>query len=145
MRTLVIAVVWHGTPSFAGAVMLDRMEIRCVGKENLAGDIRHPPPFTVARASSRSDAAAANATHPHRLRSRPTDLESSRSVAATTEITVLGGDRYRVAGAPEEVERSILDAARGSIMELAWFIEERTGERIGINPECVVMLRAPAS
>ena len=58
-----------------------------------------------------------------------------------TEITVLGGDRYRVEGDAKAVERLILDAARGSIMEFAWLIEAETGERIGVNPECVVMLR----
>jgi hypothetical protein len=36
----------------------------------------------------------------------------------------------------------ILDAARGSIMEFAWFIESESRERIGVNPECVVSLRA---
>jgi hypothetical protein len=65
--------------------------------------------------------------------------------AVTTEITVLGGDRYRVAGSAEAVERAILDAARGSIMELAWFEEAATGERIGINPEHVILLRVPPS
>ena len=29
-------------------------------------------------------------------------------------------------------------------MELAWFVEADTGERVGINPECVVALRAIA-
>ena len=62
-----------------------------------------------------------------------------------TEITVLGGDRYRVAGDAKDVERKILDAARGSIMELAWLVEAETGDRIGINPECVVMLRSVGS
>jgi hypothetical protein len=62
-------------------------------------------------------------------------------MSTTTEITVLGGDRYRVEGDAREVERAILDAARGSIMELAWLIEAETGERLGINPESVVMLR----
>jgi hypothetical protein len=62
-----------------------------------------------------------------------------------TEITVVGGDRYIVEGTPEGVERSILDAARGSIMELAWFLDVKTGERIGINPDHVVLLRVPAS
>lgn len=60
----------------------------------------------------------------------------------TTEITVLGGDRYRVQGEAKDVERQILAAARGAIMELAWLIEVDTGERIGVNPECVVMLQA---
>jgi len=59
-----------------------------------------------------------------------------------TEVTVLGGGCYRVGGDPKDVERRILDAARGSIMELAWFVEADTGEHIGINPECVVALRA---
>lgn len=60
----------------------------------------------------------------------------------TTEITVIGGERYRVEGDAKDVERMILDAARGSIMEFTWLVEAETGERIGINPECVVMLRA---
>jgi hypothetical protein len=60
----------------------------------------------------------------------------------TTEITVVGGDRYTVEGDAKDVERMILDAARGSIMELAWMIEAESGARVGINPECVVMLRA---
>jgi hypothetical protein len=59
-----------------------------------------------------------------------------------TEITVLGGERFRVEGDVTDVERLILSAARGSIMELAWVVEAETGERLGINPECVVMLRA---
>jgi hypothetical protein len=66
-------------------------------------------------------------------------------VATTTEITVSSGDRYRVEGAPRDIERLILDAARGSIMELAWVVEIRTGEQLGVNPEHVVMLRAVAS
>ena len=70
------------------------------------------------------------------------NLQPSRSLTTTTEITVMGGERFRVEGDAKDVERAILDAARGSIMELAWFVEAQTGERIGINPECVVMLRA---
>lgn len=61
---------------------------------------------------------------------------------STTEITVVGGDRYRVEGDAKEIERLILDAARGSIMELAWMVEAETGARLGINPECVVLLRS---
>ncbi|MGA2012694.1 MAG: hypothetical protein ABSH51_19475 [Solirubrobacteraceae bacterium] len=61
-----------------------------------------------------------------------------------TEITVLGGHRFRVEGGPEQIEAQILAAARGSIMEFAWLTESETGERIGLNPEHVLMLRAPA-
>jgi hypothetical protein len=63
-------------------------------------------------------------------------------MGTTTEITVLGGDRYRVEGEARDVERLILDAARGSLMEFAWLIEAETGKRLGINPESVVILRA---
>jgi hypothetical protein len=59
----------------------------------------------------------------------------------TTEIILTGGVRYRVEGAASDIETLILDAARGSIMELAWLIETETGERIGFNPACVVALR----
>ncbi|MHB8658040.1 MAG: hypothetical protein ACYC91_08820 [Solirubrobacteraceae bacterium] len=62
-------------------------------------------------------------------------------MSAMTEITIAGGDRYRVDGQVKDVERAILDAARGSIMELVWLVESESGERIGLNPECVVMLR----
>jgi hypothetical protein len=63
-------------------------------------------------------------------------------VTDTTEITVSNGVRFRVEGKAKDVERSILDAARGSIMELAWLVDAGTGERIGLNPEYVVMLRS---
>ena len=62
-----------------------------------------------------------------------------------TEITVLGGERYRVEGDAKDVERRILDAARGSIMEFAWLTDAETGAQVGVNPECVVMLRALSS
>jgi hypothetical protein len=63
----------------------------------------------------------------------------------TTELTVVTGERYRVAGDSRDIERTIIDAARGSIMELAWMVDAETGERIGVNPESVVMLRAVRS
>jgi hypothetical protein len=65
-------------------------------------------------------------------------------MTSITEITVLNGERFRVAGEAKDVERAILDAARGSIMQFAWLTDAQTGEPVAINPECVVMLRAPA-
>jgi hypothetical protein len=62
-------------------------------------------------------------------------------MTAMTEIILIEGSRYRVEGDAKAVEQSILDAARGSIMELAWFTEVESREQLGINPECVVMLR----
>ncbi len=60
----------------------------------------------------------------------------------TTEITIVGGRSLRVKGDGKEVERMILAAARGSIMEFAWLTEAETGAPIGVNPESVVMLRS---
>jgi len=62
-------------------------------------------------------------------------------MTSLTEITLLTGDRYTVEGDAAEVERAILDAARGSIMELAWLVEAETQTRLGVNPESVVTLR----
>jgi hypothetical protein len=60
----------------------------------------------------------------------------------TTEITVVTGERYRVEGDAKDVERVIIDAARGSIMQLAWLVDAETGEDLAVNPAHVVMLRA---
>jgi len=62
-------------------------------------------------------------------------------MTTTTEIVLVTGERIRVDGHPRDVERTILDAARGSIPELAWIVESETAESIAINPEHVVMLR----
>ncbi len=58
-----------------------------------------------------------------------------------TEITFLTGEHARVEGQAKDVERHILDAARGSLMQLAWLTDAQTGEPIGINPDSIVMLR----
>jgi hypothetical protein len=63
-------------------------------------------------------------------------------VSSIIEITLVGGDRLQVQGETTEIEGQILAAARGSILEFAWMTEASTGERIGINPDQVLMLRA---
>jgi hypothetical protein len=60
-------------------------------------------------------------------------------------MTLSTGDRYRVEGDAKDVERIILDAARGSIMQLAWLTDAETGEDLAISPEHVVMLRTTGS
>jgi hypothetical protein len=67
--------------------------------------------------------------------------EPVRPMTSTTEITVVTGERYRVESNVKDVERIILDAARGSIMQLAWFVDAETGEGLAVNPDCVVTLR----
>jgi hypothetical protein len=64
---------------------------------------------------------------------------------STTEIRLATGDCYRVEGNIKQVERTILDAARGSIMQLAWLIEAETGGDLAVNPEHVVSLRPVGS
>ena len=59
-----------------------------------------------------------------------------------TELGLTGGERLRVEGRPAEVEAAILSAARGSLMEFAWMIEAGSGQRVGVNPEHVLTLRA---
>jgi hypothetical protein len=59
-----------------------------------------------------------------------------------TEITVVGGGVFRIEGDARDVERMILDAARGSIMQFAWLVEVDSAERIAVNPAHVVALRA---
>jgi hypothetical protein len=61
-------------------------------------------------------------------------------VSSVTEVTLVGGYILQVEGDAKQVEASIVGAARGSIMELAWLIEAQTGRRLAINPEHVLML-----
>ena len=68
--------------------------------------------------------------------------DTARPATRTTEITLVTGERRHVEGDAKEVERSILDAARGSILQFAWFIEADTQDALGVNPEHVVALRA---
>jgi hypothetical protein len=63
-------------------------------------------------------------------------------MTSITEITFLTGERCRVEGEAKDVERLILDAARGSIMQLAWLTDAQAGEPLAINPDSVMMLRA---
>jgi hypothetical protein len=57
-----------------------------------------------------------------------------------TAVTVATGERYEVDGSPKDVEKAIVDASRGSIMQLAWVTEAGSGRSIGINPQHVVAL-----
>jgi hypothetical protein len=68
-----------------------------------------------------------------------------RPTTSTTEITVVTGHRYRVETEAKNVERIIIDAARGSILQLAWVVEADTGADLAVNPDHVVALRAVGS
>ena len=62
-------------------------------------------------------------------------------MGSITEITLLGGYRHRVEGDVKAVEQLILNAARGSIMQLAWVTDAETAEPLGLNPDYVMSLR----
>lgn len=84
---------------------------------------------------------------PGQRRGTKPDLMSSsedqlQPTTSTTEVIVVTGDRYRVEGTVKDVERIILDAARGSIMQLAWLIDGETQHDLAVNPAHVVALRA---
>jgi hypothetical protein len=66
-------------------------------------------------------------------------------IASSTDVSVVTGERYRVLGDVKDVERIILNAARGSIMQLAWVVETETGGDLALNPDHVVTLRASGS
>jgi hypothetical protein len=59
----------------------------------------------------------------------------------STEIVLVGGTRCRVQGKADDVEKQILEASRGSLLELVWLTETESGQRIAVNPEYVVLLR----
>jgi hypothetical protein len=71
--------------------------------------------------------------------------DRAQRATGTTEIVLVTGDHHRVEGDVKDVEQIILDAARGSIMQLAWLIEVDTRDDLAINPEHVVLLRAVGS
>ena len=59
-----------------------------------------------------------------------------------TELTLVNGERFTIGGEPLDVEKAVIAAARGSIMQLAWLEEAGSGRALGVNPAHVVSLRA---
>ncbi len=59
-----------------------------------------------------------------------------------TDILVVGGQRFRIEGAPEEVEAKVLEAARGSILELVRLTEADSGTSVALNPAHIVAVSA---
>jgi hypothetical protein len=58
---------------------------------------------------------------------------------------MVNGERFTIAGEPLDVDKAIIAAARGSIMQLAWLEEAESGHEVGVNPAHVVSLRAVAA
>jgi hypothetical protein len=62
-----------------------------------------------------------------------------------TEILVVGGERFHVQGAPDDVESKIVDAARGSMLELVSLAQAESGELIALNPAHIVAVTGHAN
>jgi hypothetical protein len=60
-------------------------------------------------------------------------------------MTMVNGERFSIEGEPVDVEKLIIGAARGSIMQLAWLEEAGSGRALGVNPAHVVSLRSSDS
>jgi hypothetical protein len=58
----------------------------------------------------------------------------------STMVLFSTGDRLEVAGAIEDVEKPLQDAARSSPGTLAWLKDAGTGESVCVNPAHVVAL-----
>jgi hypothetical protein len=54
---------------------------------------------------------------------------------------MVNGKTFAIGGEPADVEKAIIAAARGSIMQIAWLEEADGGRSVGINPAHVVSLR----
>ena len=55
---------------------------------------------------------------------------------------MVNGRSFAIGGEPLDVEKAIVAAARGSIMQLAWLEEAESGRSLAVNPAHVVSLRA---
>jgi hypothetical protein len=55
---------------------------------------------------------------------------------------MVNGKIFAIGGEPADVEKAIIAAARGSIMQIAWLEEADGGRTVGVNPAHVVSLRA---
>lgn len=114
-------------------------EIRRVGKENPTGkqnDPRFDRSTDIARGYVLQNGAGGDSL-PRLL----LQCAGLATMTSTTKLTLVTGDSYRVEGDVKDVERIILDAARGSIMQLAWLVEAETGNDLAINPDHVMLLR----
>jgi uncharacterized protein YlzI (FlbEa/FlbD family) len=59
-------------------------------------------------------------------------------VSDRTEILVVSGQRFCVMGASDEVEAKVLEAARGSILQLVGLVDAESGRPVALNPAHIV-------
>jgi hypothetical protein len=59
---------------------------------------------------------------------------------STTRLLLSTGEWVAIDGASEDVTRHLEDASRSTTGTLAW-LKDEDGDRVGVNPSHVVMLR----
>ena len=61
---------------------------------------------------------------------------------ASTTISLATGETLEVSGSLDEVAKRLEDATRSGAGTFAWVDEVASGERVGVRPAHVVLLRA---
>jgi hypothetical protein len=58
------------------------------------------------------------------------------------DLNMANGERLKVKGTLEEVEKTLSDAARSGQTRLAWLTDAETEKPVGVNPAQVSTVRA---
>ena len=61
---------------------------------------------------------------------------------ASTTISLVTGETLEVSGSLDEVAKRLEDATRSGAGTFAWMDEAASGERVGVRPAHVVLIRA---
>jgi hypothetical protein len=64
---------------------------------------------------------------------------------ASTTISLATGETLEVSGSLDEVAKRLEDATRSGAGTFAWVDEAASGERVGLRPSHVVLVRATDS
>ena len=64
---------------------------------------------------------------------------------ASTTISLATGESLEVGGSVEEVVKQLENATRSGAGTFAWLEDAASGERIGVRPAHVVVVRSPES
>jgi hypothetical protein len=64
---------------------------------------------------------------------------------ASTTISLATGETLEARGSPDEVAKRLEDATRSGAGTFAWVDEAASGQRVGIRPAHVVLVRATDS
>ena len=106
-------------------------------KATLAGNVHGAAPRFVRVARGRYAILPSRAPN-HRGDDQIRLTGQGLNVSDLTDILVVGGQRFCVRGAPDDVEAKVLEAARGSILELVCLTDAESGRSVALNPAHIV-------